>query len=238
MMSIMLSEPTPLLIMGMHRSGTSCLTGCLQEAGLFLGTVNDRAPFNPKGNKENRQVMDLHDSILRRVNASWDQPPVFDPLWTHGEIHTLGRIIDDYRAVERWGVKDPRSLFMVPGWRQICDPKFVGTFRNPVDVATSLMRRAQAWQQPMSAVQAYALWECYNQRLIELHNEHSFPIVRYDVQGHIYRKKIYKIIEVFDLNIDVNVAFRDDNLYHECDKAASMPAALKLLWDNLNDIAI
>jgi len=29
----------PILILGMHRSGTSCLAGCLEEAGLYLGDV-------------------------------------------------------------------------------------------------------------------------------------------------------------------------------------------------------
>jgi len=44
----------PILILGMHRSGTSCLAGCLEEAGLYLGDVNLKAGFNKKGNRENR----------------------------------------------------------------------------------------------------------------------------------------------------------------------------------------
>lgn len=43
-----------VLILGMHRSGTSCLAGSLQEAGLYLGEVNTAAPHNAKGNRESR----------------------------------------------------------------------------------------------------------------------------------------------------------------------------------------
>jgi len=40
-------------ILGMHRSGTSCLAGSLQELGLYLGEVYDQNPHNPRGNREN-----------------------------------------------------------------------------------------------------------------------------------------------------------------------------------------
>jgi len=51
-----MTEPLPgrpMLILGMHRSGTSCLAGCLQAAGLISGEVNIQAMYNAKGNREN-----------------------------------------------------------------------------------------------------------------------------------------------------------------------------------------
>ena len=41
-----------VVILGMHRSGTSCLTGSLQDKGLYLGQVSQRGTFNKKGNRE------------------------------------------------------------------------------------------------------------------------------------------------------------------------------------------
>ena len=45
-----------VIVLGMHRSGTSLLTGSLEAAGLHLGEVNNAARYNPKGNKENESI--------------------------------------------------------------------------------------------------------------------------------------------------------------------------------------
>ena len=61
----MTSQPRRVIaILGMHRSGTSCLTGSLQEAGLELGEHHTWNPYNRKGNRENQDFVDLHDAIL------------------------------------------------------------------------------------------------------------------------------------------------------------------------------
>jgi len=132
----------PVIVLGMHRSGTSCLTGCLQEAGLYLGEVNNKAGFNLKGNKENEVIRSLHDEILARAKASWDNPPIEDPFWTAEELAQLAEAISGYENIETWGLKDPRTLFMMQGWTQLCDPVFVGTYRHPQEVASSLVKRA------------------------------------------------------------------------------------------------
>ena len=51
-----LADTQPIVILGMHRSGTSCLAGCLEELGLHLGTVITSAPHNKKGNRENPEL--------------------------------------------------------------------------------------------------------------------------------------------------------------------------------------
>ena len=65
-----MNTATPVvLVLGMHRSGTSCLAGSLQQAGLELGDVFTSNPFNKKGNREHRDVMtslNLDFSVLDR----------------------------------------------------------------------------------------------------------------------------------------------------------------------------
>ena len=48
-------------ILGMHRSGTSCLTGSLQACGLELGKFHASNKHNKKGNRENQDIIDLHE---------------------------------------------------------------------------------------------------------------------------------------------------------------------------------
>ena len=62
-------------IIGMHRSGTSCLTGSLQSGGLFSGEVVEFAPFNKKGNRENLEIRSINDEVLAYSGGAWNNPP-------------------------------------------------------------------------------------------------------------------------------------------------------------------
>ena len=53
-----------ILILGMHRSGTSCLAGSLQQQGVYLGEVHEWNPHNLKGNRENPHIMALNEGLL------------------------------------------------------------------------------------------------------------------------------------------------------------------------------
>ena len=64
-----------LCVLGMHRSGTSCLTGSLQEAGLYLGDCHTWNPHNLKGNRENQEIVDINDRVLADNGGAWDAPP-------------------------------------------------------------------------------------------------------------------------------------------------------------------
>ena len=130
-----------IAILGMHRSGTSCLTGCLQEAGLHLGQVIEKAPYNAKGNRENKAIMDLNEQLLQHNAGSWDNPP---ENFKWGEEHTVKRdeIIKSYGSESVWGFKDPRTLFTLPIWRDGLEHiTHIGVFRHPMRVAQSLQHR-------------------------------------------------------------------------------------------------
>ena len=72
----MTAQPRRVIaILGMHRSGTSCLTGSLQNAGLFLGEHHTWNKHNRRGNRENQNIVDLHDAILEANGGTWDSPP-------------------------------------------------------------------------------------------------------------------------------------------------------------------
>src|SRR5690349_2140036 len=64
-----------ICVLGMHRSGTSCLAGSLEQQGLFLGDVNTSAPWNKRGNRERFDVMNLQEDVLKGSGGSWEQPP-------------------------------------------------------------------------------------------------------------------------------------------------------------------
>ncbi|HCK33447.1 MAG TPA: hypothetical protein DHW10_07900, partial [Rhodospirillaceae bacterium] len=63
-----------IFIVGMHRSGTSCLTGCLEDLGVYneadMAHVN-KASSNPKGNRESPDVHLFNEVVLKRNGYKW-----------------------------------------------------------------------------------------------------------------------------------------------------------------------
>src|SRR5262249_37801388 len=61
---------SPVIIVGMHRSGTSMITGILQDLGLFVG-------YNLDENNEPLFFANLNNWLLRQCAAEWDFPLPF-----------------------------------------------------------------------------------------------------------------------------------------------------------------
>ncbi|MEQ1438369.1 sulfotransferase [Fontimonas sp. SYSU GA230001] len=170
------STAAPVAILGMHRSGTSCLAGSLEEAGLFLGEVNTQAPFNARGNRENRAIMDLHDDVLRANGGAWDQAPREPVAWTAEQRARLRELIDGFPTDRVWGFKEPRSLLVLDGWIEALPAlRFVGTFRHPLAVAASLAARNQ-----FDTDTSFRIWLAYNRRLLAYQQRYRFPLVSFD----------------------------------------------------------
>lgn len=223
-----------LAIVGMHRSGTSCLAGSLQEAGLHLGTVITEAPHNAKGNRENKLIMDLQEEVLVHSGGSWDVPPAH-VVWTDGHRARRDSIIASYGSGS-WGFKDPRTLVTLAFWLEALGVvDFVGTFRHPRLVAESLLARngggIERW---------FDLWAAYNQRLLQLHEQHHFPIVRFDVEPDRYRRSLLAVVERLGLPPPTgHLRFFEPELRHHNElPAGDLPDHVRAMYERLVEIAI
>ncbi len=179
-----------LCVLGMHRSGTSCLTGLLEDAGVFLGEVSKSNPHNRKGNQENLRIMALNDAVLADVGAAWDRPPEQSAPWMPQRLTDLRQIVAGYRGQEPWAFKDPRTLFTLTGWLQLLPGlQFLGTFRHPAAVACSLWRRGR-----LPLEEGIALWQRYNLALLRCAETHHVPLVDFDLPPGPY---LYRVTQVF-----------------------------------------
>ncbi len=65
-----MNEQISIIVLGMHRSGTSALTGCLNILGVNLGERLERLMSahedNPKGYWENEKVISINEAIFLR----------------------------------------------------------------------------------------------------------------------------------------------------------------------------
>lgn len=176
-----------VMILGMHRSGTSSLTGSLQQNGLYLGNVYTENPFNRKGNRENDRIMRLNDAVLAFSSSDWRTPPVA-LKWNEYHLQERDDIIREFNANSEklWGFKDPRVLFTFQFWKGgLTNIQLVGTVRHPASVAKSLHFRNQ-----MPIEDGLQLWYAYNSKLLTLLNEYDFPLISFDVPAQQYLASI------------------------------------------------
>ena len=143
-----------LIVLGMHRSGTSLVTRVLNLLVVFLGT-RLMAPFasNPKGHWEHADIAPIHDRLLLSIaEREWHTVlPMPDQWWLDPNVRPfraeiLSVLTRDFSDSPFWGIKDPRMCRLLPLWKPIladmnCQPYFVHVTRNPCEVAASLERR-------------------------------------------------------------------------------------------------
>jgi len=222
-------------VLGMHRSGTSCLTGCLQEYGLYLGDVVDKAPHNLKGNKESRILWDINDHVLEFNGGAWDNPPE-DLLWNDALRSNRDIFISIYSAHSQWGFKDPRVTLVLPFWLEaLPNMNFVGTFRNPMDVAQSLVKRNS---DKFTIEKGLQLWKSYNLKLLEYSKRYDFPLVCFDWPAEKYLHAVKKLAQHSDLTQSFgegSLSFFEKNLrHHSCENIdKSIPEAILQIYTEL-----
>ncbi len=232
------SSDTAILITGMHRSGTSCLTGSLQQNGLHLGKVFEWSTYNLKGNRENEQIMQLNDSVLATSGGSWSIPPAESIRWTEQQAKKRDEILSVFvsGSYEIWGFKDPRTIFTLPFWRGgVCNTKLVASFRHPILVAKSLLKRND-----MPIEDGLELWKTYNQRLLSYLEEEEFPIISFDMPRSDYSLCIESITERLGIAKHSSYSeepFLDNGLINATleDDDDQVPDEVINLYDKLNN---
>jgi hypothetical protein len=138
-----------VMVLGMHRSGTSAVTRILDLLGADLGPADELITEfdNPAGHWENTSLTRCNERILNALGRSWDFPPRLRPGWERGETASalLGDMDRTFRRVyqrEPWAWKDPRLCLTLPLWRRVVgDVPVVLVWRDPQAVVRSLHRR-------------------------------------------------------------------------------------------------
>ena len=200
----------PIAVLGMHRSGTSCLTGLLADAGIWLGDVSASNRFNRKGNQERRAVNTLHECVLVDNGGSWYAPPSGDCIWRPERIAELRAILAEYPTDRPWAVKDPRACFTINGWlAERPDLRLIGTFRHPGAVVSSLRARGPKLQ----VADEVDLWSRYNGQLLRLQERLGFPLVCFDLPPSDYLAQVSDAFARLGLELSrVDACFFDEGL--------------------------
>ena len=165
----MADETKLVVVLGMHRSGTSLMTSGLSSLGVdFGGELMGASPSNPKGHWEDNDIVSLNNRVLNNSSMKWDSLESLqhvrwqdnqDPLLLEGVQLIKSKLKHSEKV---FGFKDPRTIRVLPFWFKVFElvevvPKIVFSFRNPVDVCKSLQKR-----DGKSIYESQLLWLIHN----------------------------------------------------------------------------
>ena len=169
------SRKTALVVLGMHRSGTSALAGLLHELDIEMGPslMPGRAGENEKGFWEHEKIVAIHDRLLAHFGSGWSDPVPLPQDWSAQDFSRQCQdeicqvLEEDFGSQPLWALKDPRMCRVLPLWMPVfdrldIDPLFLCIVRNPLEVAASLQYRDN-----MAADHALLLWLQYNLAAVE-----------------------------------------------------------------------
>ena len=150
------TKQAPVVIVGMHRSGTSMTTRLLRDIGYNIGIKRDE-------NDESLFFWKINDWLFRQLNCTWDRVDNFQYLDDVTKVRLTEvlekklqglSIIEYFGAVqylkgtnfkteEKWAWKDPKNTFTLELWERVFpNLKVIHIYREPIDVALSLQKRA------------------------------------------------------------------------------------------------
>ena len=156
---------SPVVVVGMHRSGTSLVSRILDQSGVMMGK-------DLQEDHESLFFIGLNEWIYENAGASWERPAILSELTenelameavneyvskrvsSRGSKAYSGRYLKKglFDMEGKWGWKDPRNGPALPVWKSIWpEMKIVHVTRHGVDVASSLKtRNASHWEGDVS----------------------------------------------------------------------------------------
>ncbi|MBN2631454.1 MAG: sulfotransferase family protein [Rhodobacteraceae bacterium] len=146
-----------LIVLGMHRSGTSALAGTLAKMGADLPLdLMEPAEQNAKGFFESNRITGLNEDLLASAGKTFFSYDPVSPDWFTSpkamefEERALEALAEDYGRSYLFVVKDPRICRLLPFWHHVlaragCRALHVCTHRHPLEVAAS-MNRVSAYE--------------------------------------------------------------------------------------------
>ena len=143
-----------VVVMGMHRSGTSALAGVLARLGCDTPKdLMEAKPMNAKGFYESDTISHLNEKLMQSAGSSWFTWQAFNQSWFDSPKaaefaqQALGSLTESYDHSSLMVLKDPRMCLLVPFWEDVFSaagytPKYFHIHRHPLEVAQSLNKWA------------------------------------------------------------------------------------------------
>lgn len=142
-----------LMVLGMHRSGTSLLAGSCRLLGADLGgRMMEAGNDNVMGFWEHDEIVRIHDEMLERLGFAWDDVRALPDRWWEYQVVEPQRaalktlLQRDFGQASLGCVKDPRLCRLLPLWTGLLqelgwEPLYLLAGRDPAEIVASLQTR-------------------------------------------------------------------------------------------------
>jgi hypothetical protein len=199
-----------VVVLGMHRSGTSLLANLLSVLGVDLGEdLLPGDPGNELGYWENENIFRTQDALMNYVAREWGDCGLAYPFaidWTRlPELQSykdklISIVRTEIAAAKRiWGFKDPRTCRLLPLWKEIfeeldLEPLYLLAVRDPAVVADSLVKR-----DGLDPLHSELIWLLHNLDAIRDAGSELRAVVDYDRWFTAPRDQAIAVAKTLDL---------------------------------------
>lgn len=226
MMNTPLSSKKIIVVLGMHRCGTSVITRALSTLGVDLG--NHLMPAsggnNDKGFWEDVDFNELNIELLKTLGHDWHSlAPVSPEEWLNPVLDQFRAqakqiIANKFQATDCFGVKDPRMARTMPFWINVFDEigleaSYIIAFRNPGNAARSLAAR-----DGFELEKGYFLWQEHMLLSLKYSEGAQRVIVDYDLMLKNPNDQIKRIASKLGLSYDESHPALKEFLEHFLEK--------------------
>ena len=169
----MQSMKKTVVVLGMHRSGTSLVSGILKNLGVNMGDVLLGSNFgNPTGHFEDLEFLKLNNAILKSACGGWDNPPSPEKIASQKKIFSdrIKLLVERRNSnSEIWGWKDPRTCLTIDLFLEhLINPHIIICQRTHKEILKSLHLRGK-----IQYKDGIELVDYYEERISEFLQKHS-----------------------------------------------------------------
>lgn len=179
---------SPVIVIGMHRSGTTLIAEWLNKMGIFMGAMRDH-------NGESIPFLSTNQKLLAANGADWKSPKsvVSVPSISAAEfyaLHMASPSLNKFKLMVKgprlWGFKDPRNTFTLSSWLSVFpNATIIHVIRDGGEVAKSLQARNKTKGEVHAEEfndfeSAFNLWEKYVEEGLKYKNHPNYHEIRYE----------------------------------------------------------
>ncbi|SEG66236.1 sulfotransferase family protein [Vibrio hangzhouensis] len=242
-----------VIVLGMHRSGTSSVARALSTMGIELGdNLLDAKQDNLKGFWEDNTLLEINESILKLNGKNWDSfGPINTPLPDKELLKATKYLCAQHEVHDTWGFKDPRSMRLISFWEAVSkrvnsELQYCLVIRNPLSVIDSLKKR-NSFNERKSAL----LWYAYYMDALSSLKGQKLVVIDYDTLMMNPRDEMLRVSSALDKKERLNTdelneycqGFIDSSLRHskytlnDLDNSDSVSEKTKELYKFLLEIS-
>ncbi|MEQ9306175.1 MAG: sulfotransferase [Marinoscillum sp.] len=204
----------PIIVIGMHRSGTTLLARIMRILGVKMGRIRG------KDTDESLFFQALNKAIINACHSEWDNLHGFREVYSQPTIQSAlttsllevmqsgASTLHGQMKATIWGWKDPKNTVTLDLWKEVFpNAKIIFIYRNGVDVANSLVNRSMKSLslRTMQHQHGFKLWKEYNMLAMAHYNAWDHEkrhLIKYEDLLQNPQSIISDLVAFLELNSD------------------------------------